>query len=119
MPHIQIEYSDNIKIQITNQLFNNIITLLSNFANINPDNCKCKIYKVKKYYLQSKINTKFIHLHIKILEGKSEKNINKIGEESIKLLQVFFKSKFKNNIQYSVEIQEIKKSRYFTTNKIN
>ena len=120
MPHVQIEYSEDLNKKIDPLLFKSLINILIEFANVNPENCKCKAWKVKEYYLQSnKLKESFIHLDIKILEGRSKKIINQIGEKSMQVLQSFIKSRAKKkSIQYSIEIQEMKHSNYFTSNNI-
>ena len=120
MPHIQIEHSSNIKYKIDYILFNNLITILTKLANVKPENCKCKVFKIKKYYLGSNSKKEgFINLNIKIIEARSKKIINQIGAESLHALQLFFQPYTKDiSIQYSIEIQEIKSSNYFTTNSI-
>ena len=120
MPHIRIEYSDDLNKKISPLLFESLINILIEFANVKPKNCKCKTLKVKEYYLQSnKLKENFIHLDIKILEGRSKKNINQIGKKSMQVLQLFFQTDTKKkSVQYSVEIQEMKPSNYFTSNNI-
>ena len=120
MPHIQIKHSSNIKTKINYILFDDLIIILTKLANVKPENCKCNIIKVKEYYLKSnKLKEGFIHLDIKILEGRSKDIINQIGEQSIKVLQLFFQADIIDTpLQHSVEIQEMKRSNYFTSNKI-
>ena len=40
MPHIQIEHTKNIQTKITFQLFDELINILNEFANIKSENCK-------------------------------------------------------------------------------
>ena len=120
MPHIRLEHSIDIKTKVPSDLFDDLISILIKYANVKSENCKCKILKVKEYYLKSnKLKERFIHLDIKILEGRSKDIINQIGKQSIKVLQLFFQADAKDTpLQYSVEIQEMKRSNYFTSNKI-
>ena len=120
MPHIQIEHSSNIKTKINSTLFDDLIIILTKSANVKPENCKCKVLKIKEYYLGvDKAKDSFINLNIKILEGRSKKIINQIGRESLEVLQLFFQPNTKiNSIQYSIEIQEMKRANYFTSNNI-
>ena len=120
MPHIQIEHSSNIKTKINSVLFDNLIIILNKLANVKPENCKCKVLKIKEYYLGAdKVKDGFINLNIKILEGRPKKIINQIGFESLEALKLFFQANTKvKSIQYSIEIQEMKRTNYFTSNNI-
>ena len=120
MPHIRLEHSADIKTKKIPVLFDDLINILIKYTNVKSENCKCKIIKVNEYYLKSnKLKEGFIHLDIKILEGRSKDIINQIGEKSIKVLQLFFQAYTKDTpLQYSIEIQEMKYSNYFTSNKI-
>ena len=121
MPHIQIEHTKNIQTKITFQLFDKLINILNEFANIKSENCKCKVLEIEKYYTKSMgKNNKYIHLNIKILKGRPKTIISKIGRRAFQLLQSYFLLDNKeNHIQYSVEIEEVNKKNYFTSNNIN
>ena len=120
MPHIRLEHSADIKTKISPVLFDDLINILIKNAHVKSENCKCKVLEVKEYYLRSnKLKEEFIHLDIKILEGRSKQIINEIGEQSIKVLQLFFQADAKKySLHYSIEIQEMKRSNYFTSNNI-
>ena len=119
MPHIYLEHTKNIKTEIKYDLYETIILHLSKTINIKPKNCKCRSIERIKFYIGDIKAKGFIHLTIKILEGRNEKKINNIGKQLLKLLQLYFKEDLKvNSFQLSVEIQEIKKTNYFTSNII-
>ena len=68
--------------------------------------------------MESKNNNEgFIHLKIKLLEGRTEKIKNQIAQKALIVLKSYFKNTKLHNIQYSIEIQEMKKGNYFTTNR--
>ena len=52
MPHIRIEYSNNLNKKVNPLLFESLINILIEFANVKPENCRCKAWEIKEYYLQ-------------------------------------------------------------------
>ena len=118
MPHISLEYTENIQTIIKSDLFDKLITIIIQAAEVKYENCKSRSVTIKDYYIGSKKNNEgFVHLEIKILEGRTEKIKNKIAQKSLKTLKSYFKNTKVHNIQYSVEIQEMKQGNYFTTNQ--
>ena len=118
MPHISLEYTENIQTIIKSDIFDKLITIIIQAAEVKYENCKSRAVKIKDYYIGSKNNNEgFVHLKIKILEGRTEKIKNKIAKKSLKTLKSYFKNTKVHNIQYSIEIQEMKKGNYFTTNR--
>jgi len=69
--------------------------------------------------MDSKKHNDFIHLDIMLLEGRSNDVKKTIGRETLDLLKDYFHKKSNDNIpQISLEIREINKNNYFTTNSI-
>ena len=86
-------------------------------AKVKSENCKSQAIRIKNYHIGSRNKDEgFIHLKIKILEGRTEKIKNQIIHESLKSLKSYFENTTGHNIQYSIEIQEMKLENYFTSN---
>jgi len=120
MPHVRIEHTDNIHTTDIADLFKSVQYILIKFADIKAENCKIRAIPLNNFHMESN-NKKvgFVHLEINILEGRSEKIKNKIGEESLKVLKTYFiDNMLGDSIQCSIEIREIKRSDYFSTNNI-
>ena len=118
MPHISLEYTENIQTIIKSDLFDKLITIIIQAAEVKNKYCKSRAIKIKDFYIGSRNNNEgFVHLKIKILEGRTEKIKNQIAQKSLKALKSYFKNTRLHNIQYSIEIQEMKKGNYFTTNQ--
>ena len=118
MPHISLEYTENIQTIITSDFFDQLFTIIMQAAKVKFENCKSQAIRIKNYHIGSRNkNEGFVHLNIKILEGRTEKIKKHIAQESLKALKSYFKNTKVHNIQYSIEIQEMKKGNYFTTNR--
>jgi len=116
MPHITLQYTDNISPQNEfNHLFSEIHTLLSDNAGINPNNCKSRAIKLTNYYIgDGNKSNAFVHLELRIFQGRTEVITQQIGNEILKLLQKHFDDRLENlNIQYTIEIIEMNPELYF------
>ena len=120
MPHLQLEYTKNIQTIINPVLFEQLFSILNKLADISIDNCKSRSIQINDYQIGSGNNKiGFVHLEIKILEGRKKEIRNQIGRESMEIMRSYFKEDTTQcNIQYSIEIIEMKKEDYFTSNNI-
>ena len=119
MPHLQLEYTKNIQTIINPVLFEQLFSILNKLADISIDNCKSRSIQINDYQIGSGNNKiGFVHLEIKILEGRKKEIRNQIGRESMEIIRSYFKEyTTKCKMQYSIEILEMKKEDYFTSNK--
>ncbi len=118
MPHISLEYTENIQTIIKSDIFDKLITIIIQAAEVKYENCKSRAMKIKDFYIGSRNDDEgFVHLEIKFLEGRTEKIKNQIAQESLKALKSYFKNNKVHNIQFSIEVQEMKQVNYFTTNR--
>ena len=119
MPHLRLEHTIEISANITSDLFKNLVDILINNTTIQSSNCKSRAIKIKNCHMGSKHHDDFIHLDIILLEGRSNDIKQKIGEKSLNLLKDYFqKTLNENSPQISLEIREMKRNNYFTTNSI-
>ena len=120
MPHIRLEYTDNIYVDELNILFKDVQNILIKIAEVKSENCKSRAISLDSSEIISDgKNVRFVHLEINILEGRTTEIKKQIGKESLSLLKSHFNNDMnKNLIQYSVEIREMKHSDYFTSNTL-
>ena len=120
MPHLKLEYTKNIQTIINPILFEQLFSILNKVADISLANCKSRSIQINDYHIGSgnhKIG--FVHLEIKLLEGREKEIRNQIGRESMEIMRLYFTEYTKKcNIQFSIEILEMKKEDYFTSNKL-
>ncbi|NOX47934.1 MAG: 5-carboxymethyl-2-hydroxymuconate isomerase [Chlorobi bacterium] len=113
MPHIILQYTDNIKKgRNFNPLFSEIHSLLSNKAGIDPINCKSRAIKLTDFFIgEGDKPNAFVHLEIRIFQGRTPVIKQGIGNEILKMLKNHFQENL--NIQFTIEIVEMDKELYF------
>lgn len=116
MPHITLQYTDNIGLKSSfNQLFPAVHQTINTIAGIKIDNCKSKAIKLEQYYIgDGSANNGFLHLEVKILEGRSAEIKSEIGKKLLQILKTHFNNKNKIlDLQITVEIIDIEKNCYY------
>jgi len=121
MPHIYLEYTDNILTTVNTDLFDKISNILINLASIKIEYCKYRYMKIRNYHFGFGNNNQgFIHLEINIIEGRSQYIKDEIKKTLLMLLKKYFTdTNGVDQIQYSVEIREMQRDNYATSNSIN
>ena len=83
MPHIKLEYTENVNWNIpVQEIFPKLQSVLIQHAKVKPENCKSRATQLKEYL--SNIDGSlggFTHLEISLLSGRSEAVKSKIGTE--------------------------------------
>lgn len=116
MPQIVLEYTNNIDLELDyNRLFSEIHKIIHKHAGIKIENCKSRVIKLDKYYIgDGKKQNAFIHLEIKILEGRSYQIKSELGNFVLKLLEKHFSEEKKDfDLQITIELIDIEKNSYF------
>lgn len=109
MPHLLLEYSDNILESNFDQLFQHCHTLMVNQLPTQLESCKSRALKHDVYYLgDGAPNNAFVSVHIKILSGRNADLLQKMSLDLMKILKNHFSvSLEKLNCQVTLEISEI------------
>lgn len=123
MPHLIIEHSLEIESYLKESLAHAIIEIFANQkeGGFDADQCKVRFIAFDRYlvgYLnQDKAD--FIHLTVRIMEGRAQEIKNKLAIDFSSLLQDFFKDLIKNNkiknksrCDISVDVVDMDKSSY-------
>ena len=101
MPHITIEHSLEIESNLKESLASTIIEIFANQKEGGFDADQCKIrFSIFDQYLVGYLNqdkADFIHLTVKIMQGRMQEIKNKLAIDLSSLLQDFFKDLIKNN----------------------
>lgn len=116
MPHITLEYTNNLKVRKDfNQLFPKIHKLIAESLSVDPLNCKSRANHLDNYYIaDGNPKQAFAHLQIKILDRHEPEKVKKLGEAIFDALTEFFIGQTNDLIfQPSVEINELKGELYF------
>jgi len=116
MPHLTIEYSQNIDVD---QKFSSLLLKLhesiSKIGDIKIENFKSRIYQADNFLIGGGNNSEgFIHLDIRFLEGRDKEIKQKIGEKTCGLLLKWFQPFSSTlDLQVTVEVRDIERSFYF------
>ncbi|STX52392.1 5-carboxymethyl-2-hydroxymuconate Delta-isomerase [Legionella busanensis] len=109
MPHLVLEYSNNIDIRpeaVT--FFAQAHALLEKALPTKLSSCKSRCISYDSFHIGSgQINNAMLHLTLKILPGRSDSLKEQVGQELIELMKECFQQRNKNlNLEFSVEIME-------------
>lgn len=117
MPHITIEHSANFSAKDIKDLGKNIINTMSKITegNFSKDQCKARGQSFANFTIGDfdESNSTFLHITVKILEGRSAEVRQKLSQQILELTQNSFKDKFtaqRNDI--SVDVVEMEKETY-------
>ena len=116
MPHLTIEYSQNIEV---NQKFLPLLLKLhesiSKIGDIKVENFKSRVYQAENYLIGSGNKREgFVHLDIRFLEGRDKEIKQKIGEQTCELLLLWFQPfSAALDLQVTVEVRDVQRSFYF------
>ena len=118
MPHVKLEYTENVQWKNPIQdIFSKLQTVLIQHARVKPQNCKSRATELKDFYCTGKIHPGgFIHLEISLLSGRTEEVKTNIGKECSRIIQSFIENIAE--IQVSVELRDMDRNGYFTTNQL-
>ena len=118
MPHIKLEYTENVQWKNPIQdIFPELQTVLIQHARVKPENCKSRAMELKDFHCTSNSSPGgFIHLEISLLSGRDEEVKTNIGKECRQIIQSFIENIAE--IQVSVELRDMDRNGYFTTNQL-
>ncbi|MCB2219769.1 MAG: 5-carboxymethyl-2-hydroxymuconate Delta-isomerase [Bacteroidetes bacterium] len=116
MPHIRLEYTSNLNIDSDiNSLFFDIHHVLNQVTGIKIDNCKSRAVHLDTFYVgDGRTENTFVHLEVSLLEGRQDDLVQLTGKKLLDLLLQFFANGAETQpAQYTVEIRDMKRDRYF------
>ena len=116
MPHLVLQYSKNVDQDINfGELFSQLHEILANVGGVNLDACKSRAIGFENYCIaQGEANNAFVHLDVRIFEGRSVDLKQEIGRQILSLLREFYSPSIeKHNMQITVELQDIQRECYF------
>lgn len=119
MPHLTLEYTDNINAQINfEQLFYKLHTLLHELANAEIGSCKSRAIKLRNYFIgDGSERQAFVHLDISLLAGRSQQAKQELGKSASALLAHYFNlDATVHTLQTSVKITDMPVEFYFKSN---
>ena len=118
MPHIRLEYTNNITIEFEfNDLFQEVHQVLNQVAGIKIENCKSRAICLTDFYAgNGEKKEAFVHLDVSFFEGRSTSDKKEVGEQLLGVLRKYFKVGFAvYKLQITIEVHEIDRAMYFKT----
>ena len=115
MPHVILEYSDNIAPIEFKELFCEIHKMLNEVGGISINNCKSRTRIANCHYIGTgSASSAFVHLDVSFLSGRSLELRQQIGSALLSLLEETYAAQKKEfELQITVEIREIERELYF------
>lgn len=116
MPQITLQYTSNIQpLPKFYQLFSEVHKTINAIAGIKIENCKSRSIQLDNFYIgDGSENKGFLHLEVKILEGRTSDVKSNLGKSLLQILESQFKENIKLiDIQITVEVIDIRKNCYY------
>ena len=115
MPHIVLEYSDNLPpLPDFRALFDDIHRALNRIGGIKLENCKSRARAAAHCYIgDGNPDNAFIHLDIEFIAGRDTGVKQAIGRECLELLQRYYELHLSEQLQITVRIDDIARDFYF------
>lgn len=117
MPHLILECSQKMREELSfADFFKTMHETIAEVASTKVGNCKARVLSYEEYYLgeNEKGEGGFIHLQIRILEGRNLAVKQEMSERALSMLKELCQEKNQcmDNIQITIEIQDIDRSSY-------
>ena len=118
MPHVKLEYTENVEWNNPIQdIFHKLQTVLVQHTRVKSENCKSRAIELKDFHCAGTSHSGgFIHLEISLLSGRTKEVKTNIGKECSRIVQSFIENTAE--IQVSVELRDMDRNGYFTTNQL-
>jgi 5-carboxymethyl-2-hydroxymuconate isomerase len=116
MPHLRLEYTDNIGTDIhVEELFSALHGILVDVGGIRIENCKSRAILLDDYLIGAGSSEgAFVHLEVRLFEGRSVAVKREMGKRFINLLGEYFETALaESGLQITVQIIEMQKESYF------
>ncbi len=115
MPHIVLEYSENLPdLPDFRALFDDIHQVLHRVGGIRLDNCKSRARRAGHVYVgDGNPENAFIHLDIAFIAGRSLEIRQAIGRECLELVRRYYHLHLSEALQITVQVGEIDRDVYF------
>ena len=116
MPHLTIEYTSNVTPKIDcKALFGELHQLLADVGKVQIGNCKSRSRVAEDFYIaDGGEEHAFVHLDLRLLEGRSPQWKREIGEQCLHILSSHFGSTAERlALQITVSILDIERATYF------
>ncbi|MBI4751654.1 MAG: 5-carboxymethyl-2-hydroxymuconate Delta-isomerase [Acidobacteria bacterium] len=116
MPHLTLYYTANLPAPTSFQpLLAEFHSILANVGGVKIGNCKSKAIRVEEFFVADGTQDQaFMHLDLRLLEGRSLELKQDIGKHCLTAIKSAFSDLVEHNrVQITVEIRDIERRNYF------
>ena len=115
MPHIRLEYSDNLPpLDDFPGLFADIHRVLNEQGGIALNNCKSRAYPAENCYIgDGDSGHAFVDLQVEFLSGRSQEVKTVLGKSCLEVLKQHYADHLTDQLQITVGIHDIPRESYF------
>ncbi len=116
MPHLMLEHTDNlVPAAPLEGVLARMHSVLGEVGGIRIGNCKSRSRVVRGYLVGDGARpAAFVHLEVRLLEGRSLETRRAIGERLLEILRDAFRAPHDvEDLQITVEIRDLEKELYF------
>lgn len=113
MPHVTLEYSNNINANINlNDLFGKIHNIIAETAGADINACKSRAHKLDEYYIgDGDSGHAFVHVDIALLQGRALEVRDKLSSACFELIKASYPPN-ELKMHFSVSVTELDKATY-------
>lgn len=125
MPHIKLEYTQNVSFPAdAGALFAEIHRLINSVAGVDIGNCKSRLYKIENFWVgdgaltgtdksSAGLAPGFVHLEVRFIEGRPVHIKNSLAEQLKQALLEFLAGVLdQSDLQVTVEVSDIVRDEY-------
>jgi len=116
MPHLTLEYTDNIEQSIDSKaLFSQIHRMLADVGGVKIAHCKSRLRSVDSFYIsEGSKGAGFVHLDLRLLAGRSLQLKQELGSTALEILGRYFAAALETlDLQITVSVLDIERETYF------
>ncbi|HMV99242.1 MAG TPA: 5-carboxymethyl-2-hydroxymuconate Delta-isomerase [Acidobacteriota bacterium] len=116
MPHLTLYYTANLPAQTSFEpLLAQCHSILANVGGVKIGNCKSKAIRIEEFFVADGTqNQAFVHLDLRLLEGRAPELKQDIGKHCLAAIKEAFSELVEHNqVQITVEIRDIVRQNYF------
>jgi 5-carboxymethyl-2-hydroxymuconate isomerase len=116
VPQIRLEYTSNLDpVPHVDTLLDDVHRALNTIAGVKLDNCKSRVNVLDRFYVaDGAADHAFVHLEVRLLEGRSDSVKQELGNALLEGLKRYFDvEQTGQRVQATVEIADILRDGYF------
>jgi 5-carboxymethyl-2-hydroxymuconate isomerase len=119
MPHIILEYTSNVDRPMNghSDLFAELHRVLVDILGVDAANCKSRAIRLGTYRVgEGEADAGFVHLEIKVMEGRPVERRREVGERCLAVLYHYFsRARQRLKLQITVHVEEMLRETYLKT----